>query len=77
MCTRWGLDLDVVHGLHEARRGHEEGGVADAPGGGDELPAAPRQGLLSNGCVHDLELHVADGLVAQRALPCAPLEALQ
>ena len=36
------LDLHVVHGLHEARRGHEEGGVAHAARGGDELAAAAR-----------------------------------
>jgi hypothetical protein len=77
MHTCWSLDLDIVHGLHEARGGHEERGVADAAGRGDELPAAPRQRLIRNGRVHDLELHVADGLVAQRPLPRPPLEALR
>ena len=71
------LDLHIVHGLHQPRRGHQKGGVADAARGGDDLPAAARQGLGRDLGAQDLELDVADGLVAQRALPGAPLETLQ
>ena len=71
------LDLHVVHGLHQPRGGHQEGGVADAARRGDDLPAAPRQGLGRDLGAQYLELDIADGLVAERALPGAPLEALQ
>ena len=71
------LDLHVVDRLHQPRGGHQEGGVADAARCGDDLPAAARQGLGRDLGAQDLELDVADGLVAQRALPGAPLEALQ
>lgn len=39
------LDFHVVHGLHEARRSHEESRVADAACGGDDLAAAAVQRL--------------------------------
>ena len=39
------LDLHIVHGLHQPRRGHEEGRVADAARGGDHLAAAAVQRL--------------------------------
>mmetsp|Transcript_20010 Transcript_20010/g.60454 ORF Transcript_20010/g.60454 Transcript_20010/m.60454 type:complete len:220 (-) Transcript_20010:2220-2879(-) len=71
-----GLDLHVVDGLHQAGSGHEEGGVAHAPGGGNQLPASSSQGLRSNLGIHDLVLDVADRLVTQRAFSCTPLEAL-
>ena len=35
-------------GLHESWRGHEEGGVGDAPGGGDDLPATAVDRLVGN-----------------------------
>lgn len=39
------LDLHIIHGLHEAGRGHEECRVADAARGGDDLAAAAVQRL--------------------------------
>ena len=59
-------------GLHESGRGHEEGGVGDAPGGGDDLPAAAVDRLARDHRVQDLELAVPDGLLAERTLsrPC-------
>mmetsp|Transcript_33291 Transcript_33291/g.55834 ORF Transcript_33291/g.55834 Transcript_33291/m.55834 type:complete len:203 (+) Transcript_33291:830-1438(+) len=74
--VRRGLHLHCEDGLHEARRGQQEGGVDHAPGGGDQLPAAAKHGLGRELRVEDLELHVADGLVAERTLPRPPLEAL-
>lgn len=44
---------------------------------GAHLAAAAREGLRRDVRAQDLELNVADGLVAQRALPRAPLEPLQ
>ena len=35
-----------VHGLHQPRRGHQEGAVAGAAGGGDDLTAAAEDGFL-------------------------------
>ena len=50
--------------------------VGDPAGGGDDLSAAPLDGVVADGRVQDLHLDVADGLVAQGPLSRAPLEAL-
>lgn len=42
-----------------------------------DLSTASVQWLICNECICDLELDVADGLVAQRPLTGAPLETLQ
>eukprot|EP00951_Prasinocladus_malaysianus_P036053 scaffold376357_cov27-Prasinocladus_malaysianus.AAC.1 len=49
-----GLDLNIVHGLHEAWRGHQERRVAAAPCCGDHLPPASVEGLGCYACVKDL-----------------------
>eukprot|EP00754_Rhynchopus_humris_P010394 Rhum_TRINITY_DN14152_c0_g1::Rhum_TRINITY_DN14152_c0_g1_i1::g.70262::m.70262 len=65
--------LEGVPRLHEARCGHEEGGVGHAARGGPDLlrPALHRVG--GDVGVHELELDVADLLVAQRTLARSPL----
>jgi len=63
--------------LHQARRGHEEGRVAHAPGRGDDLASAAVDGLRRDGGVEDLELDVPDRLVAQGTFSHSPLEALR
>lgn len=55
-------------GLHECGRGGEESRVGHTTGRGDDLAAAAVHGLVGDGGVDDLELDVADGLVAQGAL---------
>lgn len=75
--TSGSLNLNIIHGLHQSRRRHEEGRVADTTGSGDELSPAPRHRLLSDLGIHDLVFDVANGLIAQWSLPRAPLEALQ
>ena len=75
-CTCRCLDLYIVNGLHKAGGGHEEGAVADPPGGGDDLAPTPVQGLPRNAGIQDLELHIPDGLITQGPFPGAPLEAL-
>ncbi|MPC12705.1 NudC domain-containing protein 2 [Portunus trituberculatus] len=72
----WRLDLHEVVRLHEARRGHQEGGVGHTAGRGDDLATAAVQRLLGNHSVQDLELAVPDGLLTQRPLTGPPLEAL-
>ena len=59
-----GLDLHVVDGLHQAGGGHEECGVAHAARRGDDLAATTRERLGRDLGPQDLELDVADGLVA-------------
>ena len=68
--------LKVLTWFHQSWRGHEECRVADAPGRGDDLATATVDGLRCDGGIQDLELDVADGLVAQRPLAHTPLEAL-
>ena len=46
------------------------------PGCGDDLPAAPVDGLVGDDSVQDFELAVPDGFLAERALSRAPLESL-
>mmetsp|Transcript_13614 Transcript_13614/g.30034 ORF Transcript_13614/g.30034 Transcript_13614/m.30034 type:complete len:213 (-) Transcript_13614:2261-2899(-) len=70
------LDLHQVHGLHETRRGHQEGAVGGAAGRGYDLPPPAVDGLVGHRGMQDLELHIADGLVTQRPLTAAPLEPL-
>ena len=70
------LDLHVVHRLHEAGGGHQEGGVADPACGGDDLTAPPVHRLGGHHGVQDLELDIADGLIAEGTLSRAPLESL-
>ena len=70
-------DLNRVHWLHEAWRGHQEGGVGDAPRSGDDLAAAALDGLGRDRRVEHLKLDVAHRFVAQRPLPRGPAEALQ
>ncbi len=72
-----GLDLDIVYRLHQAGGSHEEGRIADTPRGGDDLAPAPHQGIIRHVCMQDLELHISDGLIAQRSLTGAPLESLE
>ena len=71
-----GLNFARKHGLHQPRRRHQERRVRHPARGGDHLPTAPVQGLIRDDGVEDLKLDVADGLVAERALPGAPLETL-
>mmetsp|Transcript_51916 Transcript_51916/g.135484 ORF Transcript_51916/g.135484 Transcript_51916/m.135484 type:complete len:1224 (-) Transcript_51916:361-4032(-) len=71
-----GLDLDVEHGLHQPRRRHQQRRVRHAPRRRDHLAAAAVDGGGVDGGVEDLELDVADRLVAERALPRRPLEPL-
>ncbi len=40
---------------------HEEGGVGDSPGRGDDLPAPTMDGLCGYHSIQNLEFHVADG----------------
>mmetsp|Transcript_36568 Transcript_36568/g.97749 ORF Transcript_36568/g.97749 Transcript_36568/m.97749 type:complete len:235 (+) Transcript_36568:52-756(+) len=70
------LDLQLHHRLHQPRGRHEERRVRHPPRRRDDLAAAAVNGLRGDGRVEDLELGVADRLVAQRALAAAPLEAL-
>ena len=67
-------DLHGVDGLHQARRGEQKRRVRNATGGGDNLAAAPVDGFIGDGSVQNLELDVADGLVAERPFSCTPLE---
>lgn len=50
---------DRVHGLHQARRGHQERTVAGAAGSGDDLTTAPEDGLLGKRYVDESELGIA------------------
>ena len=68
------LNLDRVDGLHQAWVGEQEGGVGDAARSRDHLAAAAIDRLIRDLGVQDLELDVANRLVAQRALARAPLE---
>ena len=53
---------------------HEEGGVSDSTGGGDDLTATASEGLGGDDGVEDLELDVSDRLVAQGTFSRSPLE---
>jgi hypothetical protein len=75
--TSGGLDLHIVDRLHEARSGHEECGITDSAGRGYNLATTPVQRLWCHHSIQNLELDVPDGLVAERAFPGPPLEALE
>ena len=51
---------DAVDGLHQARRGHEEGGVDCSAGGRDDLAAAAEDGFGGEGDGGYFEAGVAD-----------------
>ena len=70
------LDLDEHVGLHQPRRGHEEGRVRHSPRGRDNLTAATVDGLAGDDGVEDLELGVPYGLLAQGTFSGSPLESL-
>lgn len=76
MCdeSRKGCVAYLEDGLHECGRGGEESRVGHATGRGDDLPTAAVHRLVGDGGVDDLELDVADGLVAQRALQRGNIE---
>ena len=62
------LDLDQVDGLHEPGRGGERARVEAPPGGGDDLSAAPVDGVGVQGHVVDVEADAAHVLVAEHTL---------
>ncbi|KAI4150679.1 MAG: hypothetical protein LQ340_003954, partial [Diploschistes diacapsis] len=67
---------DGVEGFHQARGGGEERRVDGSARRGDDLAAAPRDGVCGERDVRQLELGVADRFLAQRPLARAPTEAL-
>merc|ERR1712002_63785 len=69
------LDFNQVDGFQEAGFGSEEAGVQDAPGGGDDLSAAPMDGVSVEGHVLDVEADAAHVLVTQHTFFRGPLEA--
>ena len=68
ICDRNYLNLDKVDGLHEPRLGQERRRVEDAPRRGDDLSAAPVDGVSVQGDVVDVEAHSAHVLVAENTL---------
>jgi hypothetical protein len=62
------LNLNQVDWFHESGIGTERGGVQDAPGGRDELPAAPVDGVLVQHDVVQVEADAAHVLIAENAL---------
>jgi hypothetical protein len=68
------LDLDEVHGLHEAGRGGELASVDDAAGSGDDLTTTAVDGVGVEGDVVDVVLDRAHVLLAEHTLLGGPLE---
>ena len=63
------LDFNKHVWLHQPWGSHEEGRVCHSSGRRDDLTSSPVDGLTGNGGVQDLELRVANRLLAQWALP--------
>ena len=66
----------MVHWLHQARLGKEEGRVCDATCRGNQLPPAPLDSRLRDARLLELKFDVAQRLIAERAFAAAPLKAL-
>src|SRR3546814_8999713 len=72
----WTLNFQTQNGFHESRRGHQEAAVRHAASSWDDLTTAAVDWFVGNGCIQNLEFHVADRLVTQWPFTATPLEPL-
>src|SRR3546814_7437548 len=56
----WTLNFQTQNGFHESRRGHQEAAVRHAASSWDDLTTAAVDWFVGNGCIQNLEFHVAD-----------------
>ena len=70
------VDFGVVNWLHHARVSSQECRIESSSRSGDDLSGCAFLGQVRDGGIDNSEFDVSHGLVAKRAFPCAPLEAL-